>query len=49
MPAAFYASFPTVGKESNENMRYYVTSVKGFSSGTYHAILNKDLELERYW
>ena len=26
-------------------MRYYVTSVKGFSSGTYHAILNQDLEL----
>ena len=45
MPPAFYASFPTVGKETHDNMRYYITSVKGFSSGTYHAILDKDLAL----
>lgn len=45
LPAAFYASFPTLGKESSDKMRYYITSVKGFSSGTYHAVLDKDLQL----
>ena len=44
-PASFYASLPTVGKENNPQIRYYITSVKGFSSGTYHAILNADLQI----
>lgn len=42
-PGTVYASLPTGGKGSSA--RYYITSVKGFGGGTYHAILNGDLEL----
>jgi hypothetical protein len=43
-PASFYSSFPTPGKEIESTM-YYVTSAKSFSSGTYYAVLNGQLQL----
>lgn len=43
-PASFYSSLPTLGKESGQ-AQYYITSVKGFSSGAYYAILNSSLQL----
>lgn len=44
LPPAIYSSLPTPGKVSAKT-QYFVTSVKGFSSGTYYAILNADHKL----
>lgn len=44
LPPSFYSSFPTAGKESSTTS-YHITSVKGFSAGTFYAVLNGKLEL----
>lgn len=43
-PPTFYSSLPTLGKEGS-NTIYYITSAKSFSSGTYYAVLNGQLQL----
>ncbi|KAK9895834.1 hypothetical protein P389DRAFT_195961 [Cystobasidium minutum MCA 4210] len=43
-PESIYSSLPGPGVKGS-GLRYYITSVKGFAGGTYHAILNAQLEL----
>lgn len=44
LPGSIYASLPGPGVKGS-GTRYYITSNKGFVGGTYHAILNAQLEL----
>lgn len=44
LPGSIYASLPGPGVKGS-GTRYYITSVKGFNGGNYHAILNAQLEL----
>lgn len=44
LPGSIYASLPGPGVKGS-GTRYFITSNKGFTGGTYHAILNAQLQL----
>lgn len=44
LPGSIYGSLPGPGVKGS-GTRYYITSNKGFTAGTYHAILNAQLQM----